>query len=80
MLFGLANTLVDRAVGLRAWAAEFCTEHGIAREEVRWTEQADGDGFVRIVWIDRGRPRPEEAPAPDRSGTEVREAFSLLLA
>lgn len=58
VLFDLDNTLVDRAAGLRAWAAELCTEHGIAREEARWIEQTDGDGLLpKEEFLSRVRER-----------------------
>ena len=45
-LFDLDGTLVDRAAGLRAWAVEFCTDHGLAPAEADWLVAADGDGRV----------------------------------
>ncbi|MFC0543248.1 HAD family hydrolase [Kutzneria chonburiensis] len=45
-LFDLDGTLVDRAAGLRAWAAEFCTDHGLPPTEADWLVAADGDGRV----------------------------------
>ena len=45
-LFDLDGTLVDRVAGLRAWAAEFCADHGLAPAEADWLVAADGDGRV----------------------------------
>jgi FMN phosphatase YigB (HAD superfamily) len=45
-LFDLDGTLVDRAAGLRAWAVEFCADHGLAPAEADWLVEADGDGRV----------------------------------
>ena len=45
-LFDLDGTLVDRAAGLRAWAVEFCVDHGLASTEADWLVEADGDGRV----------------------------------
>ena len=45
-LFDLDGTLVDRAAGLRAWAVEFCTDHGVDPAEADWLVAADGDGRV----------------------------------
>jgi HAD superfamily hydrolase (TIGR01549 family) len=45
-LFDLDGTLVDRAAGLRAWAVEFCADHGLAPAEADWLVAADGGGRV----------------------------------
>jgi FMN phosphatase YigB (HAD superfamily) len=45
-LFDLDGTLVDRAAGLRAWAVEFCADHGLLPAEADWLVAADGDGRV----------------------------------
>lgn len=46
VLFDLDNTLVDRAVGLRSWAEEFCRRHGLNGEAAAWIVEADGDGLA----------------------------------
>ena len=38
--------MVDRAAGLRAWAVEFCADHGLAPGGADWLVAADGDGRV----------------------------------
>ncbi|QUQ65058.1 HAD family hydrolase [Kutzneria sp. CA-103260] len=45
-LFDLDGTLADRAAGLRAWAVEFCADHGLDLAEADWLVEADGDGRV----------------------------------
>jgi FMN phosphatase YigB (HAD superfamily) len=45
-LFDLDGTLADRAAGLRAWAVEFCADHGLDPAEADWLVEADGDGRV----------------------------------
>jgi FMN phosphatase YigB (HAD superfamily) len=46
VLFDLDNTLVDRALGLRLWAEDFCVRRGLDLGEVEWLVEADGDGLV----------------------------------
>jgi phosphoglycolate phosphatase-like HAD superfamily hydrolase len=41
-LFDLDGTLVDRDAGLRAWAVEFCADHGLDATEADWLVEADG--------------------------------------
>lgn len=61
VIFDLDNTLVDREVPLRRWAAQFVAERALEQDEVQWLVSADGDGFV---------PRPRFLSA-------VRERYGL---
>lgn len=45
-LFDLDGTLADRDAGLRAWAVEFCADHGLDPAEADWLVEADGNGRV----------------------------------
>jgi putative hydrolase of the HAD superfamily len=60
-LFDLDNTLVDRQLGLSAWAAEFADERQLGGGAARWLISADRRGVV---------PR-------DHFFREVREHFGL---
>jgi HAD superfamily hydrolase (TIGR01549 family) len=46
VIFDLDNTLIDRTVPLRRWAAHFVTRHGLDPSELTWLINADGDGYV----------------------------------
>lgn len=49
---------MDRAAGLRLWAAEFCAGRDIDAREVEWIVAADGDGLVpKIEFFTRLRER-----------------------
>ncbi|GAB3697078.1 HAD family hydrolase [Nocardiopsis oceani] len=79
-LFDLDNTLVDRAAGLWAWAAEFCAEHGITSEEVRWIERADGDGLVpKEEFFSRVRERYALADTVPELWARYRERHPALI-
>jgi HAD superfamily hydrolase (TIGR01549 family) len=58
VLFDLNDTLVDRAAGLRAWADEFCRQHGLDGDAVAWIVEADGDGLApKEIFFSRIRQR-----------------------
>jgi putative hydrolase of the HAD superfamily len=61
VIFDLDNTLIDREVPLRRWAAQFVAEYAFEPDEAQWLVSADGDGFV---------PRPRFLSA-------VRERYGL---
>jgi putative hydrolase of the HAD superfamily len=48
-LFDLDNTLVDRLMAFRAWAAEFAAARGLGRGGVEWLVEADADGSVPML-------------------------------
>lgn len=80
VLFDLDNTLVDRAAGLRSWAAEFCAENGIAGEEIPWIERADGDGLVpKEEFFSRVRERYALTDAVPELWARYRERHPALI-
>jgi FMN phosphatase YigB (HAD superfamily) len=81
LLFDLDNTLIDRAVGFRAWTADFLLHHGHSGEqEVEWVEAQDEDGLAsRRVFFERLKQRYALAASVDSLVLDYRRELLRFL-